>query len=861
MILNPCRSKLLLSSALAGLVVLSMNGAARAADPAYQFNIPAESLSQALTDFSQASSQQIIYSEDLVRGRKTGGLHGNYSAIQALNALLASTDLKADVNSAGVLMVRSKNVQAASNEAAGTNTVETVVVTGTHLRDANAQSSPITVLDRAALQAQGINTLQGALAALPSNFEGDVNVEAVYQAGGLGNSQQNRGGASSANIHGLGASSTLTVLNGNHLPMGSQGVSVDISMIPVVAIDRIDVLRDGASPIYGADAVAGVVNIVTRKDFDGAETTARYGQATSGGLDQLQLAQAFGKTFDGGSFFAAYQYDHNTAIMASDREATAALSTGPATAYPGGRVHSGYANVYFDLSPDTELFAEALYTDRLMVAVNSAGYGAVVDRAARENRQFVGNAGFNTAMGGDWHVRGVGQFASNSLDDAVTRSDHSEQYQIPYRETDYAANITADGSLFDMPAGAVKAAFGLDYRAETGVSNGSPIGIGSYRLSRTIYAAFGELAIPLLSSAQNIPLVQSLELSAAARYDHYSDFGGTTNPKVGVVWQVDSVLKFRGNYSTSFRAPSFAELNQAEAYYIGVTVPDPAVSSGMSNIIDLSGGNPDLKPEKARSLSFGADLAIDSFFGFQAHVDYFDVDFTDRISSPDPAAEVYGGLNYPPIQPFLTRNPSPAYVASLTSSPKYYPFYAMPFDPSTVVVVDDRLTNLANNKVSGLDFNTSINPDIGDAGALQVTLEGTYFSKFDISVQKGAPEIDEAGTVFFPPSYRLRAGMLYSNGPWRANAFINYTDSFKDARFVPTVDVSSLTTVDVVLAYKIESGSGFLSNTTIGVVANNLFDQSPPYVRATVGQGYPTYDPTNASIVGRTLAIQFQKDW
>ncbi|MEI9988971.1 MAG: TonB-dependent receptor [Rhizomicrobium sp.] len=851
-----------MSSALASALLLAgASGALAQSAPVYQFDIPAEKLGQALKDFSAASSQQIVFSDDVVGERSAPALRGSYTRDQALALLLQGTDLRADVSRSGVLMVRSKNVEAASNEAGGTNDVETVVVTGTHLRDANAQSSPITVLDRGTLQAQGTNTLQGALAALPSNFEGDINVEAVNQAGGLGNSQQNRGGASSANIHALGASSTLTVLDGNHLPMGSQGVSVDISMIPVIAIDRIDVLRDGASPIYGADAVAGVVNIVTRRDFDGAETTARYGQATSGGLDQVQLAQAFGKTFDGGSFFTAYQYDDNTAIKASDREATAALSTGPATAYPSGRAHSGYANVYFDIVPDTELFAEALYTDRLLVATSSAGYGAVVDRAARENRQFVGNAGFNAALEGDWHVKGVGQFAFNSLDDAVTRSDHSEQYQIPYRETDYAANITADGSLFDVPAGAVKAAFGLDYRAETGVSNGSPIGIGSYRLSRTIYAAFGELAIPLLSSAQHIPFVQSLELSAAARYDHYSDFGGTTNPKIGVVWQVDSVLKFRGNYSTSFRAPSFAELNQVEAYYIGVTVPDPAVPSGMSNIIDLGGGNPDLKPEKARSLSFGADLVTGSFFGFQAHVEYFDVDFTDRISSPDPAAEVYGGLNYPPIQPFLTRNPSPAYVASLTSSPKYYPFYSMAFDPSTVVVVDDRLTNLASNKVSGFDFNTSINPDIGDAGALQVTLEGTYFTKFDISVQKGAPEIDEAGTVFFPPSYRLRGGALYSYGPWRANAFINYTDSFKDGRFVPTVDVSSLTTVDLVLAYKIETGSGLLSNTTIGVVANNLFDQSPPFVRATVGQGYPTYDPTNASIVGRTLAIQFQKNW
>src|SRR5882757_9686773 len=95
------RSALLLTSAFVGRAFLGFAGSASAADPTYQFEIPAESLSQALTDFSQASSQQILYTEDLVRGRKTSGLHGNYTATAALGALLAGSDLKVETNSAG----------------------------------------------------------------------------------------------------------------------------------------------------------------------------------------------------------------------------------------------------------------------------------------------------------------------------------------------------------------------------------------------------------------------------------------------------------------------------------------------------------------------------------------------------------------------------------------------------------------------------------------------------------------------------------------------------------------------------------------------------------------------------------------
>lgn len=89
--------------------------------------------------------------------------------------------------------------------------------------------------------------------------------------------------ASSANLRGLGADATLTLLNGHRLPYDSALQGVDISAIPLAAVDRIEILPDGASAIYGSDAVGGVVNVVLRRDFEGVTTSAQVGASTAGG--------------------------------------------------------------------------------------------------------------------------------------------------------------------------------------------------------------------------------------------------------------------------------------------------------------------------------------------------------------------------------------------------------------------------------------------------------------------------------------------------------------------------------------------------------------------------------------------------
>jgi outer membrane cobalamin receptor len=102
--------------------------------------------------------------------------------------------------------------------------------------------------------------------------------------------------STAVNLRGLGADATLVLINGRRMAgAGLMGDFADVSMIPVSAVARIEVLTDGASALYGSDAVGGVVNIVMRDRYDGAETRARLGGSTRGDLGQYQLAQTLGR--------------------------------------------------------------------------------------------------------------------------------------------------------------------------------------------------------------------------------------------------------------------------------------------------------------------------------------------------------------------------------------------------------------------------------------------------------------------------------------------------------------------------------------------------------------------------------------
>src|SRR3546814_11644652 len=118
-------------------------------------------------------------------------------------------------------------------------------------------------------------------------------------------SNQNITGGSSLNLRGLGPDATLTLLNGARLAYDGFTQATDVAVIPVAAIDRMEVLLDGASALYGSDAVGGVANIILKRDYDGEELTTRYGRATDGGYEQTQVNAVVGETWTTGGLSIA----------------------------------------------------------------------------------------------------------------------------------------------------------------------------------------------------------------------------------------------------------------------------------------------------------------------------------------------------------------------------------------------------------------------------------------------------------------------------------------------------------------------------------------------------------------------------
>ena len=301
------RVYLLASTALVASFAVS-GASAAGSDQSYQFNIPTEPLSKALEDFGVSTSQQIIFSADLVQGQSAPQLRGRYTREAALSILLQHSDLIVSPNESGVLTVEKKKIKASAldkpivlAQAAPppppapppprNPPTEIVIVTGTRVLGMTAADSaaPITVLGNDALtHGTGSTDLRQQLAqTVPSftaeQFEGDAANLSL-----------------SAALRGLSPNDTLVLINGHrrhysanlHVNGGSfasGSSSADISLIPSAAIDHVEVLLDGAAAQYGTDAIAGVVNIILKNKSSGGQFSATVGDYYDRGGSSLGI--------------------------------------------------------------------------------------------------------------------------------------------------------------------------------------------------------------------------------------------------------------------------------------------------------------------------------------------------------------------------------------------------------------------------------------------------------------------------------------------------------------------------------------------------------------------------------------------
>jgi outer membrane receptor protein involved in Fe transport len=185
--------------------------------------------------------------------------------------------------------------------------LETIVVTGSNIRRVDIETAnPVITIDKAAIQASGKVNL------------GDIVQDLPAIAGNAMNPQVNNGGGGFAGVslRGLGSNRTLLLINGHRIPFQLQ----DLNLLPVAVVERIEVLTDGASAVYGSDAIAGVVNIITRSNYQGAEFGADYGIADKDDGQRQAYHAVFGQSTDKGSVMIGFQYDKQDPISAANRD-------------------------------------------------------------------------------------------------------------------------------------------------------------------------------------------------------------------------------------------------------------------------------------------------------------------------------------------------------------------------------------------------------------------------------------------------------------------------------------------------------------------------------------------------------------
>ncbi|MEM9531349.1 MAG: TonB-dependent receptor [Pseudomonadota bacterium] len=200
--------------------------------------------------------------------------------------------------------------------AGDTATLDDLTVTGSRLKRSEIEGpTPVLVLERAEFEEMGYRTVQDVLDSLTQNTGGSLSQQFVFGF---------TPGASGVNLRGFGTGRTLILVDGRRLPVYPLGLGgttqfYDTSSIPTAIIQRIEVLTDGASAIYGSDAVGGVINIITRNEFDGISTRLRTGDTDDGGYQTEQIELVGGKAFDDTSVYFTMQYDGNEALMSSQR--------------------------------------------------------------------------------------------------------------------------------------------------------------------------------------------------------------------------------------------------------------------------------------------------------------------------------------------------------------------------------------------------------------------------------------------------------------------------------------------------------------------------------------------------------------
>lgn len=883
-----------------------------------------------------------------------------------------------------------------------------IVVTGTLIRGVAPTGSNVVGVNREQITSTGAATTNELLANIPQaqNMFNVIPQIAAGTGSGIQVLRPNLRNLPSGNT--ASGASTLILVDGHRtVNVGVDQAAPDPQTVPASLLERVEIVTNGGSALYGSDAVGGVINYITRRRFDGVEATARYGIGDD--YYSFDASVTVGKAWSTGSIFAAYSHSENNSFFGRDRDYYRSINalTGqpaPATAtcaspnitvganryvvsgsglaavsapvtcdltdylaiIPTQRQDSVFAGMYQELSPSLKFEIRGYYSERAQSAIGqpeaqtitirspgaspsdsnpfyraatpgstsaqsiALNFGDVYDKTINNYvNQFGVTPQFTIDFAQNWQARVMFNYGRSHTSYRTTEVDtaalafasngntltrDSSTFLNPY---DIAASSPAvinairngerageaiselfnyrgivDGTVMALPGGDVKLALGLEYlvdhyafRRRSVTTAPGPIALPYTRFSRNIASAFGELQVPIFGEDNAAPLLHALTFAASARYDRYSDFGSTFNPKFGMTWQPVDWITVRASYGKSFNAPTGVDLIAGSTIsainsnsfraglnnggYVVDNRPGALAAPAGAYAITLGGAQVGLLPQKATDWSIGADFEPPFLPGLRLGASYYEIDFRGFLGKPPltgtpNTANVIA--NYPGVLIYMADLDPAARAAviaaaqSQVSNPELALLSAaQAVNPAAqlYVIQDFRTRNLANSKLAGIDFSASYFHETG-FGSIDARVAGNVRVRNESQL---TPTLPYTNNLDNGSLWNLTASVGATVGDFRAQATLNRSAG-SDVNIAnvqsptnPTGTtlqsrVGAFSVVNLFFSYDLKQK--FMAESlqfTLNV--NNVFNTDPPILRTTNG-GTGT---GNGQTIGRVFQL------
>ena len=679
-----------------------------------------------------------------------------------------------------------------------------------------------------------------------------------------------------ADLRGLGPSRTLVLINGkrknqsaqvylNRTP-GKGEVGVDLKSIPTAAIERVEVLRDGASAIYGSDAIAGVMNIILKKDVAYSSITSKAGITSE--QDGFNFGTDYNTAFSFGNggfvnltlgYYKQEITNRAGTLYASERPSDARPNENAwYDANPTGNMTVGqpemekrdlFVNMEHPLGDNATLYSFHGYTTRTGksfayyrapnwrrdVSDNNfitsrpedfIGYQPTFETAIND---YINSGGIRFSFGDEWNADASVTYGANdvmyTVNNSVNRDYLNDTGYSPrsFKPGGYAfSNLVGNFDVSKELSEQVNLALGVEYKKETFEAiEGNPLSYykaGSDSFAGVKPAEAGEWNRNNFGiySQLDYDVNDALLLGVAARYEDYSDSGDNFSYKVNGRYKLGSKGALRASYSTGFRAPTLHQRHITNSQYIIVAGSSEPVLQGTlanNNPAVVALGVPNLTHEISKNIAAGFTYKFNS--KFSASVDFYQIKVEDRVLFSSQISFDGDDTTTNPVEQILTAN-----------NVRGVQFFINAGDTKNTgadIVLNYRRIDFAGGLLNA-SFSANFNNVTIDKINTPSALAANGYDIFD--------RREQSLITSSRPQSKMILGLAFTKDKWDI--------SLNNSRFGEVTLASSDPTKDQVLSAKIATDLGFTYRLTdrinINGNINNIFDVYPDESRADTGE-------------------------